>query len=319
MRGNGISRCKGLAVAALSFALVGLPVGARAAPAAPAAPAADTAFCGALFSDYIFRGLTQSPHCAPPPPPEPVKLYSVGRQIEPAKLYSVGTLVRPPTASFAGWYISGDVAGSFNKLYQTETFTMTNAVTNQFSDSSNVVGGGFSTGFLVPLGNSPILIGPSASIEFLRQDTFHTFPGNFFIGQTINGIGTVNGQIGVAKPGLMFFGELGLGVVNVDQKLNFSGPVTSVNQNVTGLNVGFGFTFQPPSWQIAGNRLAIFTQINRIILPAATFENPGSQGYTYRNENDITQVKAGIRVQLSPDGTTLMLEPNYDTTPTARR
>lgn len=231
--------------------------------------------------------------------PEPAKLYSVGRRFEPAKLYSVGTLVRPPTASFAGWYISGDVAGSFNKLYQTETFTMTNAVTNRFSDSSNVVGGGFGTGFLVPLGNSPILIGPSASIEFLRQDTFHTFPGNFFIGQTINGIGTLNAQIGVvANPGLLFFGEVGLGVANVDQKLNFGGPVTTVNRNVTGLNVGLGATYQPPNWQIGGNPVAIFTQINRIILPAATFENPGSPGFTYRNDVDVTMIEVGFRIQL---------------------
>ena len=46
-------------------------------------------------------------------------------------------------------------------------------------------------------------------------------------------------------------------MVNVDQKLNFSGPVTSVNQNVTGANVGVGFVFQPANWQIAGIPVAV--------------------------------------------------------------
>jgi opacity protein-like surface antigen len=201
------------------------------------------------------------------------------------------------TSGFAGFYIGADVTGNFNKLGQTETISGTDFVTSQLNDSSRAVGGGFNAGVLFPLANSPFLIGASGSIDLMRQDTVHTFlPGNFFIGQTINAIGTVNGQVGVVpKPGLLLFGEVGAAVVNIDQKLNFSGPVTSVNQNVTGLNVGVGAAYQPPDWQFAGNRVALVVQVNRTILPAVTFNNPGSPGFTNRNSNDVTTVKGGFR------------------------
>ena len=160
------------------------------------------------------------------------------------------------------------------------------------------VGGGFGAGFLFSPWNNNILVGPSASIDFLRQDTIHTFPpGPFFLGQTTNVIGTVNAQIGVvARPGLFLFGEFGLAVVNVDQKLNFSGPVTSVNQNVTGANVGVGFVFQPANWQIAGFPVAVVAQYNHIFLQDAQFNNPGSPGFTYNNQNSFDVFKLGIRV-----------------------
>jgi hypothetical protein len=240
-----------------------------------------------------------------------VKLYHVGTlrkraEPPPEKPKEVGLrtgpMVGPPTG-FAGFYIGGNLNGNFNWLGQTETFKATNDVTNRFSDSSNAVGGGFDVGFLFSPWNNNILVGPSASIDILRQDTNHTFPPSpFFLGQTINAIGTLNGQIGVvARPGLFLYGELGLAVVNVDQKLNFSGPVTSVNQTVPGVNFGIGFAFQPANWQVAGIPVAVFGQYNHIILQDATFDNPGSTGFKYRNQNDIDLIKIGIRALIDPD------------------
>ena len=108
----------------------------------------------------------------------------------------------------------------------------------------------------------------------------------------------MNAQLGVvAAPGLLIYGEAGPAFVKLDQKLNFSGPVTSVSQTATAANFGVGFAFQPPGWQVAGHPLAIFTQLNRIILPTVTFDNSGSPGFFYRNENAITQVKFGVRMQ----------------------
>lgn len=210
---------------------------------------------------------------------------------------------RTEAAGFAGFYLGGNVAGNFNTLGQTETFKMTNVVTNQFSDSSRAVSGGFGAGFLISPWNNNILVGSSASIDFLRQDTIHTFPPSpFFLGQTTNVIGTLNGQIGVvARPGLFLYGEFGLAVVNVDQKLNFSGPVTSVNQNVTGANVGVGFAFQPANWQVAGIPVAVTGQYNHVFLPGATFDNPGSPFFLYRNQNDIDRITIGLRAYIDPD------------------
>ena len=205
----------------------------------------------------------------------------------------------PQTASSGGFYIGGNVAGNFNGLGQTEMSKTSDVINNRFSDSSQAMGFGLNAGFLTSPWNNNILIGPSASIDIMKQDTIHDFPpGPSFLGQTINAIGTLNGQIGVvAQPGFFIFGELGAAFVNLDQKLNFSGPVTSVNQTVTGLNLGFGATYQPPGWQIAGNPVSLVGQFNHIILPGAIFDNPGSPGFIYRNDNEINEFKFGVRVQ----------------------
>jgi opacity protein-like surface antigen len=226
----------------------------------------------------------------------------VGTLRKPEERADIGARIGGPrveTVGFTGFYIGGFVAGNFNTLGQTETFKMTDDVTNRFSDKSNAVGGGFNAGFLFSPWNSNILVGPSASVDFLNQDTNHTFPGNFFLGQTINIIGTVNGQIGVAAtPGLFVYGELGLAFANLDHKLNFSGPVTSVNQTVPGVNLGIGAAFQP-HWEFAGHPVALFAQYNHVILQNATFDNPGSLGFTYRNQNDFDVFKIGLRLHIS--------------------
>lgn len=235
-----------------------------------------------------------------PPSSEPVKLYRVGTLRKPEERADIGVRIGGPrteAVGFTGFYIGGFVAGNFNTLGQTETFKATDDVTNRFSDSSNAVGGGVNAGFLFSPWNNNILVGPSASVDFLRQDTNHNFPGNVFLGQTTNVIGKVNGQIGVAaRPGLFVYGELGLAFANLDHRLNFSGPVTSVNQTVPGLNLGIGAAFQPPDWQIAGNPVAVFAQYNHIYLQDATFNNPGSPRFTYLNQNGIDEFKIGIQL-----------------------
>jgi opacity protein-like surface antigen len=211
---------------------------------------------------------------------------------------------RVEAASFTGFYVGGFVSGNFNTLGQTETFKATDDVTSRFSDRSSAVGGGFNAGFLSSPWNNNILVGPSASIDFLNQDTTHTFPGNFFLGQTVNVIGTLNGQIGVAaRPGLFVYGELGLAFANLDHRLNFSGPVTSVSQTVPGVNFGIGAAFQP-HWEFAGHPVALFAQYNHVILQNATFDNPGSPSFTYRNQNDIDQLKIGLLLHIDPNAGT---------------
>ena len=115
---------------------------------------------------------------------EPVKRYSVGGNLKPATLYSVGTLVRPQSASFTGPNIGFNGSGNFNTLGQQERFKMNNMVTNDFSDSSQAIGFGASAGYLLAPWNNSILVGGSASLDVLNQDTIHTFPGGFFLGKS---------------------------------------------------------------------------------------------------------------------------------------
>jgi hypothetical protein len=235
-------------------------------------------------------------------PLEPAKLYTVGTLFEPAKLYSVGTLGRPQPFNWSGFYIGVNGSGNFNTLGQTERFKMNNVVTNDFSDSSTAIGGGFSAGYLFAPWNNNIVVGPFASVDFPNQSTDHTVPGGFFLGQTTNVIGTVGAQGGVvAAQGVLIYGEFGAAFADIDQKLNFSGPATSVNKTVTGANLGIGAAFQPANWQIAGNPVAVVAQYNHVFLPRTTFDNPGSPLFLYSNQSDIDQFKIGVRVQFNPN------------------
>jgi opacity protein-like surface antigen len=157
---------------------------------------------------------------------EPAKRYSVGGNLKPPTLYSVGTLFKPQPASFTGPNIGFNGSGNFNTLGQQERFKMNNMVTNDFSDSGQALGFGFSAGYLFPTGNPNILAGISASLDVLNQDTNHTFFGGFFLGQTTGVSGSVNGQLGfVAAPNVLIYLEAGPSFTNITQKLNFSGPV----------------------------------------------------------------------------------------------
>jgi opacity protein-like surface antigen len=240
--------------------------------------------------DYdTFKGLGLTPPAAPsyPNPCNPDR-----------KLRTTNIRTPPEALGFTGFYIGGGVVGNFNALGQTETIRGTDVVTNRFWDSSNALGGNVNMGVLFSPWPNNIRIGASGSVDFLNHDTIHSFPpGSSFLGQGINHIWTLNGQVGVvAKPGVFLFTEVGPAFVNVTQKLNFLGPVTSVDQTVTGLNVGVGAAFQP-HWEFAGHPVALVFQYNHFFLPVATFNNPGSQGFTYDNRNNINKVTGGFRLE----------------------
>src|SRR5664280_47569 len=242
----------------------------------------------------------------PPRPQQAIgsdRLFLTEGMMETPKTWAFRPGIKPNSdaywsRSLFGAYAGVSGIGSFNTLGQQERSKLTDAVTNDFQNASQAMGLSLNGGVLFSPWNNNILIGPSASIDIFKQDTIHNFPpGQFFLGQTINAIGTLNEQVGVvAKPGLFIFGELGAAFVNLDQKLNFSGPVTSVNQTVTGLNLGFGVDYKPPGWQIGGNPISLVGQYNHIFLPGATFDNSGSPGFTYRNSNEINEIKFGARL-----------------------
>jgi hypothetical protein len=267
----------------------------------------------------------------PPCPPEPARLYQVTPRrdykrtetlpgepaarklrttdIEPVRLNQViprrdyqrvEESERQQIASWTGLYVGGEVAGNFNRLRQIESFAATGVVTNRFSDSSSAFGGGLNAGYLIAPWNNHILIGSFASVDFLNQDTNHSFPGEFFLGQTINVIGTVGAQASVVGRVGLAYGKVGFALANLDQKLNFSGRVTSENRTVPGVTFGIGAAFQPANWQIAGSPVSAFIEWDHTFLQDARFNNAGSPGFNYRNVNDIDTVKVGTRLHFSP-------------------
>jgi hypothetical protein len=172
-------------------------------------------------------------------------------------------------------------------------------VTNDFSDRSQGIGFGIGAGYLFQTSIPNILVGASASLDVLKLDTLHTIPGGFFLGQNTGVIGALKAQAGVvAAPNVLVYGEVGPAFINIDQKLNFVGPVTAVNRTVPGVDFGAGIAFQPAGLQVAGIPLAVFTQINYIILRAETYDNPGSPLFRYRNNTDITRVGFGVRLPI---------------------
>ena len=81
-------------------------------------------------------------------------------------------------------------------MRSTERLAATDAVTNQFSDRADPVGGGFLVGYkLAPWANS-VVVSPFASFDFVHAPVNHTFPGGSFLGTTANFMGTFGVKAG---------------------------------------------------------------------------------------------------------------------------
>ncbi len=95
-------------------------------------------------------------------------------------------------------------------MRSTETSAATGAVTNQFSDDGDPIGGGIVAGYNFRPWNNNIVVGPFVSVDWLRQTINHTFAGGQFLGTTTHWIITAGAKAGVvATPGVYLYGLAG--------------------------------------------------------------------------------------------------------------
>jgi hypothetical protein len=327
MRGNGISRGMGMAVAGLS--LTGalalsqpanaqttycwidaqnghvvdadhlVPNGGHIDPADPN----HISFGGRTF----FRGAdgswtdAQNGHVV-----DADHLVPNGGHIDPAdpKHIAFGgrTFVRvpcpppsPASSTAGGGYLGGELAKNWGRVRSTESLATTDVITNRFTDSGDPLGVGIVGGYNFKPWNNNIVIGPFASFDYLNQTINHNFAGGQFLGTTTHWFINAGVKAGVVvAPGFYLYGLAGAAWLNHDLNVNFA---TAAQSNVTtpGFTLGLGGEYQPPSWQLAGHPVSVFAQYQHTWWSNANFNTPTSSpafNYAFRREDDT--IKLGV-------------------------
>jgi hypothetical protein len=222
------------------------------------------------------------PRCPTPPP---TRSY----QYEPGKGYEI-----------EGYYAGGQIIKNFGRLRSTETLAGTDAVTNQFTDTGDPIGGGVIVGYnFAPWANN-IVVGPFASFDFIHAPVNHTFPGGSFLGTTDNFVGTAGVKFGPQlDAGPWLYGIAGLSVLNETLHVNFTPVASSSAATVPGATVGVGGAWQPAFLQGFGRPVSLFLEYQHTWWQSANFNTPAASPlFNYNFARDDDTVKFGFTVSL---------------------
>jgi hypothetical protein len=215
----------------------------------------------------------------------------------PPSTVSGGTQV-----GMSGGYFGGEIIKNGARVKSKETSAATGAVTNQFSDDGDPIGGGVVAGWNFALANNWI-VGPFASFDWLRQTVNHTFPAGFYLGTTTNWIANLGGRAGyLVTPDWQIYGLAGAAWLNESLNINFPAGFSTKNATVPGFTLGLGTEYQPASWAVAGHPISLFAQYQHTWYADATFTmpTPASPGFNYAFRRDDDTLKVGVIVHLSP-------------------
>jgi hypothetical protein len=207
----------------------------------------------------------------------------------------------PQTASSTGLYIGGELAKNSGHVRSTERLDATDAITNQFNDRADPVGGGFLIGYnFTPWANN-VVVSPFASFDFVNAPVNHTFASGSFLGTTANFIGTGGVKIGPRLDmGVWLYGIAGVSVLNETLNVNFIPVASSKSATVAGGTLGFGAAIQPSFLQGFGRPVSVFAEYQHTWWQDGIFNTPASSpafNYNFRREDDL--VKLGFTVSLN--------------------
>jgi hypothetical protein len=210
-----------------------------------------------------------------------------------------------PGGSQVGWsggYFGGEIIKNGARVKTTETSAATGAVTNQFSDDGDPVGGGILAGWNFAPWNNNIIVGPFVSVDWLRMTVNHTFPAGFYLGTTTNWIVNVGAKAGfVVTPGVYLYGLAGAAWLNQDLNISFAPGLSAKNTTTPGFTLGLGGEYHPASWQLFGHPVSVFVQYQHTWYDTANFNTPmpASPLFNYAFKRDDDTVKLGVNVYLS--------------------
>jgi hypothetical protein len=206
----------------------------------------------------------------------------------------------PPPTQTAGLYLGGELIKTSGRVRTTERSAATGAVTNEFDDSGDPIGGGIVAGYNFSPWNNNIVVGPFASFDWLNLTINHNFAGGQFLGTTTNWIINAGVKAGVVTmPGVYLYGLAGAAWLNHDLNINFA---TAARQNTTtpGFTLGLGGEYKPTSWRLFGNPVSVFAQYQHTWWSTANFNMPASSpAFNYAFKRDDDTFKLGVNVYFS--------------------
>jgi outer membrane autotransporter protein len=199
----------------------------------------------------------------------------------------------------SGGYLGGELVKNSGRVKSTETSAATGAITNQFSDTGDPVGGGLVAGYNFTPWNNNWVVGPFASFDWLRLTINHTFPTGFYLGTTTNWIANLGGKAGyMVAPNWQVYGLAGAAWLNESLNINFPAGFSTKSATTPGFTLGLGTEYHPSTWQVAGHPISLFAQYQHTWYANANFNTPtpASPGFNYAFKRDDDMLKFGVIV-----------------------
>ncbi len=207
----------------------------------------------------------------------------------------------PPCKTQTIFYTGGYVIKDTSGMHIEERLGADGHLTNQFDLVKDPLGFGIDVGMYFTPWNNSIRIGPFVSFGILHLPVYQTFPNGSFLGTTTNWMAMLGAKAGtMVTTDLFLYGLVGLSLINEDVKIMLGGPLTSQNNTVPGISLGFGAEYQPANWQLFGHPLAVFGEYSHTWSQTVTVNAPAASplsNYSFRREDDT--FKLGFHVYLS--------------------
>lgn len=202
------------------------------------------------------------------------------------------------TSYLGGGYLGGELVKNSGWVRSTEVRDATGAISNEFSDRADPMGGGLIVGYKFAPWSNRIVVSPFASFDFLNAPVNHTFANGSYLGTTANFMSTFGLKIGpLVGRGVWLYGIAGVSALNETMKINFIPLYSSRSAWVAGGTVGIGGAWQPSFLQGFGRPVSVFAEYQHTWWQDANLNTPTASpffNYKFRREDDV--VKVGFTV-----------------------
>jgi hypothetical protein len=182
-----------------------------------------------------------------------------------------------------------------------ERFIPTDRITNEFRDSQDPLGVGFSIAYAFSPFNNNVVVSPFVSFDYLNAPVNHHFAGGSYLGSTANVAGTAGIKFGPSVTrDFWLYGIAGVSVLNETLNVNFLPATSSIDKTVAGATLGAGFAFKPGFLQNFGRPVSVFAEYQHTWWQTAQFNSPAASpgfNYSFRRQDDV--VKLGFNVHFN--------------------
>jgi hypothetical protein len=170
------------------------------------------------------------------------------------------------------------------------------AITNDFHDRHDPVGGGLLLGYRFNAGSN-IGVMPFVSVDFPNTSVNHTFANGNFLGTTSDFSATAGVKLGPQLQNFWLYGIAGVSVLNETLKVNFLPVTSSTDTIVPGGTIGAGFAYTLPNF----SKVSLFAEYQHTWWRAGKFNTPLASplfDYAFARQDDVAKV--GFTVSLGP-------------------
>jgi outer membrane immunogenic protein len=203
------------------------------------------------------------------------------------------------TPSWSGFYIGGQVGGSFSTVHTNEFLAGTDERTNHFRDDGSSFSGGVNVGYDWQFGNR-FVVGVLFDANGLNDKARHDFTGGNYIGSAVDFTASAQVRGGVLlTPNFLVYGQGGLAIADQRLQISLGGPETDESKTVTGFVIGGG-----GEWKFQANPLpfakstSVFVDYRHSFWDKATLSRPAaSPFFDYAWCRDTDAINLGFRLR----------------------